>query len=56
MANFIPLILFTILTNFFSQIMLKKGMTDLPKFDLTLSSVMGSALSIVFSLSGCLLC
>ena len=49
MANFIPLILFTILTNFFSQIMLKKGMTDLPKFDLTLSSVMGSALSIVFS-------
>jgi len=30
MANFIPLILFTILTNFFSQIMLKKGMTDLP--------------------------
>jgi len=49
MAKFIPLILFTILTNFFSQIMLKKGMTDLPKFDLTPASVLGSAFSIVFN-------
>lgn len=29
MAKYIPLILFTILTNFLSQILLKKGMTDL---------------------------
>lgn len=49
MAKFIPLILFTILTNFFSQIMLKKGMTDLPKFDLTPASVLSSAFSIVFN-------
>ena len=29
MAKYIPLILFTILTNFLSQILLKKGMSDL---------------------------
>lgn len=49
MAKFIPLILFTILTNFFSQIMLKKGMTVLPQFELTPSAVMGAAFSIIFN-------
>lgn len=49
MTKFIPLILFTILTNFLSQIMLKKGMTVLPKFDLTPASVLSSAFTIVFN-------
>ena len=49
MAKYIPLILFTIFTNFFSQIMLKKGMTDIPKFDLTPASVAGAAFSIIFN-------
>ncbi|MEE9444358.1 MAG: hypothetical protein V3V19_01695 [Cocleimonas sp.] len=35
MSKFIPLILFVVLTNFISQILLKKGMTDIGKFDLT---------------------
>lgn len=48
MAKFIPLILFTVLTNFLSQIMLKKGMTRIEKFDLSLAGVFGSAFSIVF--------
>ena len=49
MTKFIPLILFTILTNFLSQIMLKKGMTVLPAFDLTPSGVLSSAVSIIFN-------
>ena len=49
MTQFIPLILFTILTNFLSQIMLKKGMTVLPAFELTPSSVFGAAFSIIFN-------
>lgn len=49
MAKFIPFILFSILTNFFSQIMLKKGMTDLPKFDLNASSVLASVFTILFN-------
>jgi len=35
MSKYIPLILFVVLTNFFSQILLKKGMTDIGKFDLS---------------------
>jgi multidrug transporter EmrE-like cation transporter len=34
MIQFIPLILFVVLTNFLSQILLKKGMTDIGEFDL----------------------
>jgi len=49
MTKFIPLILFTILTNFLSQIMLKKGMTELPKFDLNAAGILGSVFSIVFN-------
>jgi len=35
MIQFVPLILFVVLTNFFSQILLKKGMTDIGEFDLS---------------------
>jgi multidrug transporter EmrE-like cation transporter len=35
MIQFIPLILFVVLTNFLSQILLKKGMTDIGEFDLS---------------------
>lgn len=49
MTRFIPLILFTVATNFLSQIMLKKGMTSLEKFELDASGIMGSLFSIVFN-------
>ncbi len=49
MIKFIPLILFTVLTNFLSQIMLKKGMTSIEKFDVSLSGVIGSGLNIIFN-------
>lgn len=49
MTKFIPLILFTVLTNFTSQIMLKKGMTVLPKFDLGFVSILNNTLNILFN-------
>ena len=49
MTRFIPLILFTVATNFLSQIMLKKGMTSLPVFELNGSGILGSLFSIVFN-------
>jgi len=49
MAKFIPLILFTVLTNFLSQIMLKKGMTSIEKFDVSLSGVWQSGAAILFN-------
>lgn len=49
MTRFIPLILFTVGTNFLSQIMLKKGMTSLERFDLTPASVFSSLFSIIFN-------
>jgi len=49
MTKFIPLILFTVLTNFLSQIMLKKGMTMVGKFELTWSGLMSSASDILFN-------
>jgi len=49
MAKFIPLILFTVLTNFLSQIMLKKGMTSIEKFDVSLSGVWHSGMAILFN-------
>jgi len=49
MNQFIPLILFTVATNFFSQIMLKKGMTVLPSFDLTAGGIAGSVFAILFN-------
>lgn len=49
MTRFIPLILFTVGTNFLSQILLKKGMTSLPKFELTASEILSSVFTIVFN-------
>ncbi|PHS68655.1 MAG: transporter [Methylophaga sp.] len=49
MTKFIPLILFTVLTNFLSQILLKKGMTTIGKFDLTISGLMSSALDVLLN-------
>jgi len=43
MSKFIPLILFVVLTNFLSQILLKKGMSDIGKFDLNGTGLMGIA-------------
>jgi multidrug transporter EmrE-like cation transporter len=49
MAKYIPLILFTVLTNFASQVMLKKGMTKIDKFEVSLSGFMSSATGIIFN-------
>ncbi len=49
MIKFIPLILFTVLTNFLSQIMLKKGMTSIEKFDVSVSGVFSSGMNILFN-------
>ncbi len=49
MAKFIPLILFTVLTNFGSQILLKKGMTSIAQFDISASGIMKSAFDIIFN-------
>jgi len=49
MIKFVPLILFTVLTNFLSQIMLKKGMTSIEKFDVSLSGVFSSGMNILFN-------
>jgi len=49
MVKFIPLILFTVLTNFLSQIMLKKGMTSIEKFEISASGIVGSLFNIVFN-------
>jgi len=49
MTKFIPLILFTVLTNFLSQIMLKKGMMSLPKFDLNAGGILSSVFTIIFN-------
>lgn len=49
MTKFVPLILFTVFTNFASQVMLKKGMTDLPKFELSILSVVSNTFNIVFN-------
>ncbi|MFT6433750.1 MAG: multidrug transporter EmrE-like cation transporter [Candidatus Azotimanducaceae bacterium] len=42
MQSYIPLILFTVLTNFGSQILLKKGMTTISPFDISLPGVLGA--------------
>lgn len=39
MARYLPLILFTVLTNAVAQILLKKGMLALGEFDLSLSGI-----------------
>lgn len=40
MIKYIPLILFTVFTNFGSQILLKKGMTSIEQFDITTDGLM----------------
>lgn len=47
MSKFIPLILFTVLSNFLSQIMLKKGMTQIRIDTLTLDSIASSIPGII---------
>jgi multidrug transporter EmrE-like cation transporter len=42
MSKFIPLILFTVLTNFLSQIMLKKGMTQISLDSLNANNVLSA--------------
>ncbi|MBC2608258.1 transporter [Pelagicoccus albus] len=49
MSKYIPLILFTVLTNFASQILLKKGMTSIEKFEISANGLTKSATSIIFS-------
>lgn len=49
MKSFIPLILFTVATNFGSQVLLKKGMTSIAGFEVSLKGVLGSAGTIVFN-------
>ena len=49
MAKFIPLILFTVLTNFASQVLLKKGMTVIEKFEISVSGILSSATAIIFN-------
>ena len=49
MTKFIPLILFTVLTNFGSQIMLKHGMTSMNKLELSPSTLLPTMFSVVFN-------
>lgn len=49
MSKFIPLILFTVFSNFLSQIMLKKGMTSIEIGDLSSDSLLEAVPSIIFN-------
>lgn len=49
MSHYVPLILFTVLTNFLSQIMLKKGMTSVPAFESSLPGIIGAGPAILFN-------
>ena len=49
MTRYIPLILFTVLTNFSSQIMLKHGMTSMSKLELSPSTLIPTIFSVVFN-------
>lgn len=49
MARYVPLILFSVLTNCLSQILLKKGMTSVPAFETSLRGVLGSGFEILFN-------
>ena len=49
MSQFIPLILFTVFTNFASQVLLKKGMTSIGEFELSASGLAGSLFDIVLN-------
>lgn len=49
MTAFIPLILFSVITNFLSQILLKKGMTSIEKFDVSFSGLLSAGGNIIFN-------
>jgi len=49
MSKYIPLILFTVFTNFLSQIMLKKGMTQIEISALKADAILKAAPSIIFN-------
>lgn len=49
MTKYIPLILFTVMTNFFSQIMLKHGMTSMSKLELSPSTLLPTMFSVLFN-------
>ena len=49
MNSYIPLILFTVLTNAAAQLMLKKGMTNIGGFDLQGDGLVGTVLRVVFN-------
>lgn len=49
MSQFIPLILFTVFTNFGSQVLLKEGMTRIDHFELTPAGLVGSLQDVVFN-------
>jgi len=48
-TKFIPLILFTVLTNFGSQIMLKHGMTSMDKLQFSPATLLPTVFSVVFN-------
>ncbi len=47
--SFLPLILFTVLTNAAAQIMLKKGMTSLGPLDIGADGLIGTVFRVVFN-------
>ncbi|HBS25528.1 MAG TPA: transporter [Gammaproteobacteria bacterium] len=49
MIKFIPLILFTVLTNFGSQVLLKKGMTSIEQFAISADGVLKAIPTIIFN-------
>lgn len=49
MSQYIPLILFTVFTNFGSQILLKKGMTSITSFNLSSEGLAQAIPSIIFN-------
>lgn len=49
MSKFIPLILFTVFSNFLSQIMLKKGMSQINLGSLNSNNILGALPSILFN-------
>jgi len=49
LIKYIPLILFTVFTNFGSQILLKKGMTSIQEFSISADGLLKAAPSIIFS-------
>ncbi|MCU4178386.1 transporter [Bosea sp. BH3] len=49
MTSYIPLILFTVLTNAAAQLMLKRGMTGIGSFDVANDGLIGTVFRVVFN-------